>query len=218
MRHHIDGNRLGRNSSLRQATVRDIAKATLVHQRVRTTKAKAKEARRLVEKLITLGKRADLASKRRAFAILCDHYLVSDLFNKTAVRFKSRLGGYTRIIPLSQRRGDNAHLVYLELTEKEIIVPAAKPKAPKQEKLQPQEGMLPKQEKPLAKEDKSSKPTAPKPAKKMVEEVKKDVPVKPKREIAPPVEGPSPKDKSKPTKSVFGGIKNIFQRKPPPAK
>ena len=131
MRHHIDGNRLGRNSSLRKATVRDIAKATLVHQRVCTTKAKAKEARRLVEKLITLGKRADLASKRRAFSILCDHHLDSNLFNKTATRFKSRLGGYTRIIPLSQRRGDNAHLVYLELTEKEIIVPTTKPKVPK---------------------------------------------------------------------------------------
>ncbi len=213
MRHRKDGNRLGRNSSLRKATIRDIAKATLVHSRVCTTKAKAKEARRLVERLITLGKRSDLASKRRAFAILCDHHIVSDLFNKTAVRFKSRLGGYTRIIPLSRRRGDNAHLVYLELTEKEIIVPAVKPKAAKAEKIQPQEGMLPKQEKPHVKE---AQP--PKPAKKTADEVKKEMPAKPKREVPPPGRGPSEKDKSKPTKSVFGGLKNIFQKRPPPSK
>ena len=68
MRHGITGNRLGRNSTLRQATVRDIAKATLVVQRVCTTKAKAKEARKLVDRLITLGKKGRLADKRRAFS------------------------------------------------------------------------------------------------------------------------------------------------------
>jgi len=80
MRHGISGNRLGRNSSLRKATIRDIAKATLIQQRICTTQAKAKEARKLVEKLITLGKKDTLANKRRAFSILCNHKLVSDLF------------------------------------------------------------------------------------------------------------------------------------------
>ena len=137
MRHNNAGNRLGRNRSLRKATIRDLAKATLIHQRICTSKEKAKEARKLVEKLITLGKKDTLAAKRRAFAILCNHQLVSDLFNKTARRFTSRLGGYTRIIPLAAvRRGDNASMVYLELTEKEIIEPKkplakeAKEKAP----------------------------------------------------------------------------------------
>src|SRR3989338_8781601 len=114
MRHGIAGNKLGRNSSLRKATVRDIAKATLVRQRICTTQAKAKEARKLVDKLITLGKKGTLADKRRAFAILCDHKIVSSLFTKTSPRFKNRVGGYTRIIPLGNRRGDNAQLAFLE--------------------------------------------------------------------------------------------------------
>ena len=132
MRHGISGNRLSRNSSLRKATVRDLAKSTLIQQRVLTTKAKAKEARKLVEHLITLGKRGTLTDRRSAFAILCDHQLVSDLFQKTAPRFKNRVGGYTRIIPIGPRRGDNAQMAFLELTEIEEVV--AKPKAPKKEK------------------------------------------------------------------------------------
>jgi len=122
MRHGISGNTLNRKSSHRKATIRDLAKATLIEQRICTTKAKAREARKLVDKLVTLGKKGTLADKRRAFAILCDHKLVSDLFNKTSSRFKNRVGGYTRIISLGTRRGDNARLAFLELTEKEEIV------------------------------------------------------------------------------------------------
>lgn len=118
MRHGQAGNRLSRNRSLLSATLRDMAKAALIQQRIRTTEAKAKEARKLVDHLITLGKKGTLADKRRAFAILCDHGVVSDLFNKTAPLFKNRAGGYTRLIKLGLRRGDNAKLVYLELTEK----------------------------------------------------------------------------------------------------
>ena len=99
MRHNIVGNKLGRNSSWRKATIRDIARATLIRQRICTTKAKAKEARKLVDRLITLGKKGTLAHRRKAFSILNDHQLVSELFRKTAPRFKTRNGGYTRIIP-----------------------------------------------------------------------------------------------------------------------
>lgn len=95
-----------------------MARAIFVEERIFTTKAKAKEGRKLIEKLITLGKKGTLADKRRAFAILCDHQMVSDLFAKTAPMFKNRMGGYTRIIPFGNRRGDNAEMVYLELTEK----------------------------------------------------------------------------------------------------
>jgi large subunit ribosomal protein L17 len=122
MRHKIAGNRLSRNASLRKATLRDLAKATLVDQRICTTRAKAKEARRLVEKLITLGKKDTLAARRRAFAILCDHSIVSSLFKETAPRFKSRAGGYTRIIPFNNRLGDNAEMVFLELVEKDRVI------------------------------------------------------------------------------------------------
>ncbi len=118
MRHAKSGNRLSRNQSLRKATVRDMGKAVLLQERICTTKAKAKEGRKMVEKLITLGKKGTLVDKRRAFAILCDHQLVSELFATIAPRFKNRMGGYTRIIPFGIRRGDNAELVYLELTEK----------------------------------------------------------------------------------------------------
>lgn len=128
MRHGIAGNRFGRNSSLRKATVRDLARATLVAQRICTTEAKAKEARKLVDKLITLGKKGTLAAKRRAFSILTDHKVVSDLFAKTSPRFKNRVGGYTRIIKLGNRRGDNAALAYLELTEKEMVI-VSRPKS-----------------------------------------------------------------------------------------
>lgn len=117
MRHAIAGNRLNRFSSWRKATVRDIAKATLLKQRIFTTKVKAKEARKLVDQLITLGKKGTLADKRRAFAILCDHELVSSLFSTMAPRFQARQGGYTRIIKVGNRRGDNAEIAILELTE-----------------------------------------------------------------------------------------------------
>ena len=119
MRHGKSGKRFGRKSTWRAATIRDIAKATLIRERITTTESRAKEARKLVDRLITIGKEGTLAAKRRAFAVLCDHQLVSNLFNEIAGRFKSRQGGYTRIIPLGfNRRGDNARLVFLELTEK----------------------------------------------------------------------------------------------------
>ncbi|HLD69356.1 MAG TPA: 50S ribosomal protein L17 [Candidatus Omnitrophota bacterium] len=122
MRHQKARTRLNRNSTLLKATMRDMAKSVLIQQRICTTKPKAKEARKLVDRLITLGKKGTLAAKRRAFAVLCDHDLVSRLFNSIAVRFNSRQGGYTRIIPLGHRRGDNAQLAYLELTEKDKVI------------------------------------------------------------------------------------------------
>lgn len=199
MRHRVSGNRLGRNSSLRKSTVRDIAKSTLVHQRICTTKAKAKEARKLVEKLITLGKKETLAAKRRAFSILCDHKIVSNLFNDIAGRFKNRAGGYTRIIPLSERRGDNAMLVYLELTEKKIVEPK-KPVAVK-EKAKTVEGAPQPQKETVKPEVK--KPPA---------EGKKEQPAKHEKVAPPPREIPG-KDKSKP-KNVVSGIKRLFTKKP----
>ena len=131
MRHAKSGNRLSRNKSLRKETLRDMARAVLVQERICTTRAKAKEARKLIEQLITLGKKDTLIARRRAFAILCDHDLVVQLFSETAPRFKSRMGGYTRIIPYVQRAGDNAALAFLELTEKskEIITGQKKTKA-----------------------------------------------------------------------------------------
>ncbi|MFH0754710.1 MAG: 50S ribosomal protein L17 [Candidatus Omnitrophota bacterium] len=121
MRHGVAGKKFGRNQTLRRATVRDLVKAVLINQTIRTTKVKAGEARKLVDKMITMGKKNTLAAKRRAFAILCDHGLVSTLFNTIAPRFANRHGGYTRIIKLSvNRQGDNAEMAILELTEKSV--------------------------------------------------------------------------------------------------
>ncbi len=122
MRHKVSGNRLSRNQSLLKATLRDLAKSVLIDQRICTTRSKAKEGRKLVEKLITLAKKDTLDARRRAFAILCDHALVSSLFKETAPRFKNRMGGYTRIIPFNKRMGDNAEMVFLELTEKDRTI------------------------------------------------------------------------------------------------
>lgn len=196
MQHGKSGNKLSRNQTLRKATVRDLAKATLIHQRICTTKAKAKEARKLVDQLVTLGKKGTLADKRRAFAILCDHQLVSDLFNKTAPRFKSRIGGYSRIIHLGQRRGDNAELAFLELTEKEIVVAPVKPAATtKKDEIKTVEA------KPKEKETKVEK---------KVEEhhpsKKDDVKMEKTQNI--PASG-----KANPAKNIVGGIKKMFNRK-----
>jgi len=191
MRHGIAGNKLNRNSSHRKATVRDIAKATLIQQRICTTKAKAKEARKLVDKLITLGKKGALADKRHAFAILCDHKLVSQLFTQTASRFKNRVGGYTRIIPLGNRRGDNAQLVFLELTEKaEIIV--SKPKSTATAKKDSEVKTIEKQTIKETSEESSVE--------------KKDFKPSSKKDV-------TKLDKGKDGKKFFGGIRKMFNRK-----
>ena len=122
MRHGVSGKKFGRNHTLRAATIRDIVKAVLINQKITTTRVKAGEARKAVDKMITLGKKGTLAAKRRAFAILCDHALVSSLFTTIAPLFAGRQGGYTRIIKLAvNRQGDNAEMAILELTEKSVV-------------------------------------------------------------------------------------------------
>ena len=201
MRHRIAGNRLSRNSSLRKATLRDMARATLIRERITTTKAKAKEARKLVEKLITLGKNGTLAAKRRAFAILCDHQLVSDLFDKTSPRFKSRMGGYTRIIPLGVRRGDNAQLVLLELTEKSEVV-LSKPKVKKKKETLETPDVVDVQAE--AKTVKEEKPKA---------EHQQDVKSSPK-EVHPPKDAvKAQQDKANPGKKIIANLRTMFNRK-----
>jgi len=201
MRHKIAGNTLSRNSSLRKATVRDIAKATIISQRICTTHAKAKEARKLVDKLITLGKNGALADKRRAFAILCDHKLVSTLFSKTSPRFKNRVGGYTRIIPLGNRRGDNARLAFLELTEKEEIV-VSKPKSTAVAKTKDLEAVPPKERKQKVTEKSKASEISDADIKEQVS--KKDI-------LKPNIVAPS-KDKEK-QGTKFAGIRKMFNRK-----
>ena len=150
MRHAKAKHRLNRFTSWRKATLISLTKSLILHQSIQTTKAKAKAAQPLAERLISLGKQNTLAAKRRAFSILGEHHLVSMLFDDIAVRFKNRTGGYTRVIQLGNRRGDSASVAILELTEiKKIERRATKAKKePKPEQDEHQKAQAPVQEKP----------------------------------------------------------------------
>lgn len=118
MRHRKKGRQLGRNSKHRRALYRNLVTSLLEHERIETTEAKAKEARGIAEKMITLGKDGTLHARRRALSFIQKKDIVSKLFGEVAGRFASHKGGYTRIIPTRRRPGDAAELVALELVER----------------------------------------------------------------------------------------------------
>jgi large subunit ribosomal protein L17 len=148
MRHAKQRLQLNRFTSWRKSTLISIAKSLLVSQRIITTKTKARAARPLIEKLITLGKHNSLTARRNAYKVLSERKLVTLLFKDIAPRFSSRKCGYTRILPWTFRRGDNAELVILELTER-----AEKKEKPKKQKALPAEEIreIPKEEAPKPK-------------------------------------------------------------------
>ncbi|RLC60030.1 MAG: 50S ribosomal protein L17 [Chloroflexi bacterium] len=117
MRHKIAGRRLSRPTGHRWALYRNQVADLLTHGRIITTEAKAKEVRSLAEKMITLGKDGSLASRRRVLAFVTDKKVVEKLFNEVAPTYSSRVGGYTRLIKLRRRVGDNARLVQVQLVE-----------------------------------------------------------------------------------------------------
>jgi len=131
MRHLKAGRQLGRNSSHRKAMFRNMSVSLLNHESITTTDAKAKELRRHVEKIITLGKRGTLEARRRARIMINDKEALQKLFSTLAERFKERPGGYTRIVKLGMRPGDNAPLSLVQLVQEEVTLTpkkAAKPK------------------------------------------------------------------------------------------
>lgn len=115
MRHQKKGRKLKRDKSHREALLRNLAREIFLREKIITTEAKAKEARELVEKVVTLAKRNDLSARRQAFALLQDRELVKKVFSEMPKRFEEREGGYTRILKLKERQGDSAPLVVLEL-------------------------------------------------------------------------------------------------------
>ncbi|MFT4571335.1 MAG: large subunit ribosomal protein L17 [Candidatus Binatia bacterium] len=117
MRHQKSGRKLGRNSSHRKAMFRNMVTSLIEHGRIETTDAKAKEARRFVDRMITLGKANTVAARRRARAFVRTDAAVKALFDEVAPRFANRAGGYTRIIKIGNRVGDCAPISILELTE-----------------------------------------------------------------------------------------------------
>jgi large subunit ribosomal protein L17 len=117
MRHQLSGRQLSRNSSHRAAMLRNMAASLLRHETIRTTVPKAKELRRVVEPLITLGKEDTDANRRRAFAQLRDAEVVVKLFEELGPRFKTRPGGYTRILRMDPRPGDAAPMALMQLLD-----------------------------------------------------------------------------------------------------
>lgn len=120
MRHNKAGRRLGRTTSHRIAMFRNMVTSFLEHERITTTDAKAKELRSIAEKMITLGKRGDLHAMRQAASYIRDKKIVTKLFSTIAPRYQERDGGYTRIIKLGIRPGDNAPLSVIELVEEQV--------------------------------------------------------------------------------------------------
>ena len=117
MRHHRAGRKLGRDSAHRKALYANLACALIENGRIRTTEAKAKEVRPIVEQMITLGKRGDVSAHRQAVAFLRSKGIAHTLFADVAPRFADRPGGYTRIVKIGPRQGDAARMAYLELVD-----------------------------------------------------------------------------------------------------
>jgi len=127
MRHRKAGRKLGRNASHRKALMSNLVSSLFRYERIQTTDAKAKELRRVADKLITLGKRGDLHARRLALRTIRDKDIVSKLFDEIAPRNAERPGGYTRVVKLHRRVGDNAPLAVIELVERDTSAPVAEP-------------------------------------------------------------------------------------------
>ena len=119
MKHNIKNKKLNKTSSHRKAMFMNMSNALIKHEQITTTLAKAKELRRFVEKIITLGKKADLLSRRKAISTLQDKKMSKKVFDVLADRYKNRSGGYTRIIKLGNRFGDNAPTAVIEFVERD---------------------------------------------------------------------------------------------------
>ncbi len=117
MRHQRKGRKLGRDAAHRKALYANLTGALVEHGRIKTTLAKAKEVRPIAERMVTLGKRGDLHSRRQAKAFLRSPTVVHMLFADVAPRFDDREGGYTRIVKLGPRVGDAAEMAYLEFVD-----------------------------------------------------------------------------------------------------
>ena len=184
MRHKKRKQQLNRFTGWKAATIKGLAKNLVVYESMRTTLQRAKIVRPLAEKLVSLAKDNTLSAKREAFSILGDHKLVSLLFGDIGPRFAKRPSGYTRIINLERRRGDDAQMVIFEFTE-------LKPKVKK------------------VKKAKEAKPEEPK---KGAEEATAEAAEEKKRASQETAVKEKPPVSKKPTKKFLGGIRNIFKK------
>jgi len=124
MRHRHGLRKLNRTSEHRLAMFRNMCNSLIQHEAIKTTLPKAKELRRLVEPLITLGKQPNLANRRLAFSRTRDRAVVAKLFDELGPRYQARPGGYTRILKMGFRVGDNAPMAFVELVDRPEPAPA----------------------------------------------------------------------------------------------
>ncbi|MDH4227756.1 MAG: 50S ribosomal protein L17 [Deltaproteobacteria bacterium] len=168
MRHNRDEKRFKRRVGHLRCMMANMTSDLILRESIKTTTPKAKELRKVAERMITLGKAGDTAARRRAMAFMRNKNAVTKLFDDVALRFKSRNGGYTRIMKLGFRPGDCAPVSIIELVEKQSMLPAVtegaaaekKAKAPKAPKA-PKEPKAPKAPKPVKpKKEATAKPKA----------------------------------------------------------
>lgn len=140
MKHGVKTNRLNRNASHRKALLSNLATSVLrqglkenqMERQVRTTVAKAKTVKPLVERLVTFAKKGDLSARREAARVIHDHEVLQGLFETIGPRYAERQGGYTRVLKLDlDRAGDNAQMAIISLVEDKVVKKASKPKAAK---------------------------------------------------------------------------------------
>jgi large subunit ribosomal protein L17 len=167
MKHRIAGRRLDRTTEHRVAMFKNMVTSLLRHERIETTTPKAKELKRIADKVITLGKKGTPHARRQAYVQVRDVEVLNKLFDTIGPRFSARPGGYTRIIKLGRRVGDNAEVSVIELVEKspaeapveegKAAKAESKPKAPAKPKAEKAKGEKPKAEKKPKKEKAEAK-------------------------------------------------------------
>ncbi len=186
MRHAKKRLQLGRFTSWHDATIKSLARNMIICQSIKTTLARAKASKQMIDKLITLAKKNTLFARRQAQRVLGEHKLVNLLFNEIGPRFANRSSGFTRIIGIGKRRGDNAEMVIFELTE------------------------LKKKE---AKKTKLAKEAKPQVTQNAGEAVEEKITPEPKKQEPKPVIKEAPVDQKKPQKKFMGGLRTIFRKK-----
>lgn len=134
MRHQSHHGRLGVQPAHRRALIRNMVTSLLKHERIKTTKARAREIRRYAEKMITIAKKENLASKRRVLGFVREREVANKLFKTLIYRYAERKGGYTRILKLGYRPGDGAEMVFLELVDRPVEEKQPESKAGKKAK------------------------------------------------------------------------------------
>ncbi len=130
----MEGRKLGRTKAHRQAMFANMASSLILHDRLETTLPRAKELRRLADRMVTLGKRGTIAARRRALQLIRSRRAVNKAFDELAPRYADRSGGYTRIMKLGWRHGDAAPMAVIEYLHAEHKVPAHEEKKPKAKK------------------------------------------------------------------------------------